>query len=194
VVATVTSASQAIGVCEQLRTDVALFDSRVAAEREAVRDLVSSTPTKVVAFGVSDDEELLACAESGVSGFVPPEASLDVLVSTFDAAARGEMACGPRVAGQLLQHVAALAEKRDLPQTGRKLTARQAEIVRLIGDGLSNKGIAERLGIELPTVKNHVHNILEKLELSSRTEVAVRVAPRPGLAQPLSLPLRRSRT
>ena len=174
IVAAVTHGNEAAITCARLRPDIALLDSHAAAACAAVRELAGAASTKLVALAVPDDNVLLACTESGVSGFVPADASLDVLVETLEQTRRGELNCCPRVAGLMAQRLAALAEARERPHASRGLTARQAQIARLIGEGLSNKEIASQLSIELPTVKNHVHNILEKLELCSRTEVAVR--------------------
>jgi two-component system nitrate/nitrite response regulator NarL len=71
-----------------------------------------------------------------------------------------------------MRRVATLA-RRPRYATSRRLTGREVEIIELIGEGLSNKQIARRLDIELPTVKNHVHNILAKLSLNSRVEAVV---------------------
>src|SRR5439155_827652 len=103
------------------------------------------------------------------------EASIDDLVTVIESVARGEAICSPRVAAGLLRRVAALAAGHggDLPRA--QLTNREREIVRLIDNGLSNKEIARALGIEVATVKNHVHNILEKLQVHRRGEAAARV-------------------
>jgi two-component system, NarL family, nitrate/nitrite response regulator NarL len=78
--------------------------------------------------------------------------------------------------------VAALARERRLDPIEQNLTARELEVLRLIEEGRSNKEIATALSIELPTVKNHVHRILEKLHVHRRSEAAARVR-RHGLAR-----------
>jgi two-component system, NarL family, nitrate/nitrite response regulator NarL len=132
----------------------------------------------VVAIAVSEDEhDVVGLAEAGVSAFVPHGASLDDLVGVVVAVAAGGSVCTPRITAVLLAHVAALAasgralSQRRLPH----LTARELEVVDLIAEGLSNKEIASRLRIELPTVKNHVHNLLDKLEVRRRTDAVARV-------------------
>ena len=84
------------------------------------------------------------------------------------------------MAGALLRHVGRLAEQQRRALGGGKLTNREHEIVLLIADGLSNKEIARELHIELPTVKNYVHNLLEKLDVATRGQAAalVRTLPR----------------
>lgn len=101
---------------------------------------------------------------------------------SINAVMRGEVLCSPRIARLAFDRVSTLARRVDHGYTineGR-LTRREAEIVRLIDDGLSNKEIAARLHIELSTVKNHVHNILDKLHLRNRYSV-VKYAKAQGL-------------
>jgi len=83
--------------------------------------------------------------------------------------------CSPRVAGALLRRIAALATDGRSDRVPAHLTNREREIMGLIDEGLSNKEIAKRLRIEVATVKNHVHNILEKLQVHRRGEAAARV-------------------
>jgi DNA-binding NarL/FixJ family response regulator len=133
-----------------------------------------ATPeAKIIALGVEDDEDIvLACAEAGVSGFVPPEGTLDDLLATVESVRRGEILCSPRTAGVLLRRVASLAGNRDSAWIELRLTRRELQIVQLIDEGCSNKEIARLLTISLATVKNHVHNILEKLDVTRRSEAA----------------------
>jgi two-component system nitrate/nitrite response regulator NarL len=155
--------------------DVAVVDlagpggpAAVSAIRDGVPDL------KVIALGIRElESDLLPWAEAGVDGFVSPQATLDDLLSVVDSVARGETLCSPRMTAALLRHVGTLArEQRSPPSTTWSLTARESEIAGLIDEGLSNKEIAQRLCIELPTVKNHVHNLLEKLGVRRRGEAA----------------------
>jgi two-component system, NarL family, nitrate/nitrite response regulator NarL len=85
------------------------------------------------------------------------------------------MPCSPKLAATLLRRVAALAQEQRSPSALDSLTIRERQIVGLIGDGLSNKEIASGLKIEVATVKNHVHNILEKLNVTRRSEAAALV-------------------
>jgi DNA-binding NarL/FixJ family response regulator len=97
------------------------------------------------------------------------------LIATLASVVRDEMACSPRIAAALLRRVASLAVERSPWPSGARLTARELEVLGLIDEGLSNKQIAGRLCIELATVKNHVHNILEKLQVGRRSEAALQV-------------------
>jgi two-component system nitrate/nitrite response regulator NarL len=113
---------------------------------------------------------------------VTPDGSLDDLASAVASVRRGEVLCSPGMAAGLFRRVAALARERGLDPIEEKLTARELEVLRLIEEGRSNKEIASLLSIEVPTVKNHVHRILEKLHVHRRSEAAAR-ARRHGLSR-----------
>jgi DNA-binding NarL/FixJ family response regulator len=169
------AAARAQGVA--LAPDIVLFDMSVAGGASTLLSIVQATPSaKVVALGIAGgDDTVIACFEAGAAGYVPPDGSLLELQECISMAARNEVSCSPRIAAQLARRLASLANatrsERPMPQ----LTAREAEILQLIDEGLSNKAIAHRLCIEVPTVKNHVHNILEKLEVTRRGEAAARL-------------------
>jgi two-component system, NarL family, nitrate/nitrite response regulator NarL len=130
----------------------------------------------VLALTVPNREtEILAFAEAGIAGFVTLEASVAELVEAIESVARGEALCSPSVAAALLRRLASLAHSRTSADPTGPLTAREREILALIDEGLSNKQIAQRLRIELPTVKNHVHHILVKLGADRRAEAAALV-------------------
>lgn len=155
----------------ELEADLLLADASLLSEARVLRLRGRYPALKIVALGAFDEpDEVVAYAEAGVQGFVTREQALDELVRTLESVVRGEMHCAPHVAAALLHRVAATAGRRASGRgaTVTRLTARELEIVDLLADGLSNKEIARRLSIEVPTVKNHVHNILEKLEVRSR--------------------------
>jgi DNA-binding NarL/FixJ family response regulator len=107
----------------------------------------------------------------GVAGYVTRGASMDDVLEAIQAAARGEVRCSPRVAGFLFRHIASLAkEQSPSPVQTSALTARESQILELLRQGMTNKMISRRLGIELPTVKNHVHSVLAKLGVHRRAE------------------------
>jgi two-component system nitrate/nitrite response regulator NarL len=152
--------------------EVVLFDMATIGSLDVVRAITAAAPAiRVVALAVAEaEEEIVSCAEAGIAGYVPREGSVDDLVATIESVARGEARCSPQVTAALLRRVAALAAERNGEGSGRTLTPRQLEIVRLIGEGLSNKQIARRLCIELSTVKNHVHAALGKLGTHRRAD------------------------
>lgn len=159
---------------KRLAPDVVLLDMATAESYQTARELRILAPeTPVVAIGVADsDPEILVCAELGAAGYVTRDGSLAELVATVQRAARGELVCSPRTAGTLVRRLATLAAERGSDSMRTRLTRRECEIAALIQQDLSNKEIATRLGIEVATVKNHVHNLLEKLNIHRRVEAA----------------------
>jgi two-component system, NarL family, nitrate/nitrite response regulator NarL len=131
----------------------------------------------IVALAVAEaDEDVVQWAEAGVSGLVSREATLAELLDAIEAAAKDEVLTSPGVTAALLRRAASLPRqtRRDAPA----LTRRERQIVRLISRGLSNKEIATSLRIELATVKNHVHNILEKLRVGGRADAVLAASER----------------
>jgi DNA-binding NarL/FixJ family response regulator len=142
---------------------------------------------RIVAFAVAEvDRNVLACAEAGICSYVAQDASAEDLVNAVILAMRGEMACSPRIAGFLYRRVAESTAPSHLLETA--LTHREREIAGLVSEGLPNKEIARRLRLGNPTVKNHVHNILQKLDIQRRGQIAsLQLAP-VAPAQPTKLP------
>jgi two-component system, NarL family, nitrate/nitrite response regulator NarL len=171
VVGTAAAAGDALGRIRLLEPDVVLLDTAVAGMFELVRNLGdAAAPIPVIALALPERaSEVLACAEAGVSGYVTQDASLDDLAGTIRGVLRGELRCPPRIAATLFKRVAALAAP-GRPALATVLTAREREVLAVLDEGLSNKQIAARLCIEIATVKNHVHHILEKLQVASRSE------------------------
>jgi two-component system, NarL family, nitrate/nitrite response regulator NarL len=159
------------------RVDVILLEAATACETRVVQDLARLAPeAKVVAYGVLDEErQVLRCAEAGAAAFVTGEATGEQLVSAILGVGRGEINCSPRVTALLVNRLQSLSQGLAPGVTHARLTLRERGIVTLIDEGLSNKEIASRLGIELCTVKNHVHHILEKLQVTRRTQAAASV-------------------
>jgi DNA-binding NarL/FixJ family response regulator len=153
---------------------VILLDMSTPDSHALAREMRASAPSiPVVALGIAESEaEVLACAEAGIAGYVTRDESVDELVETVNSVVQGELRCSARVAGSLVRRVAALAAERDPALAETRLTDREFEIVRLLEMRFSNKEIAVRLGIEVATVKNHVHNLLEKLNVHRRADAA----------------------
>ena len=131
----------------------------------------------LVALAIEDnDDDVVAWAEAGVSGLVTPNTALDGLTATLESVARGGARCSPRATAALFRRVAGLAGQYLRAAAGSeppaRLTPREREVIALIDRGLSNKQIASQMQIELATVKNHVHAILEKLHVERRGEAA----------------------
>lgn len=124
---------------------------------------------------VETEAEVIAWARAGVSGYVPRSAGLSDLVGVLKGIVRGEQSCSSQIVGGLLRWIAGARHVSEMPPQGARLqalTAREQQVVVLVGAGLSNKEIARRLKIGLATTKSHVHNLLGKLELARRSQVA----------------------
>jgi two-component system, NarL family, nitrate/nitrite response regulator NarL len=169
---------------ELLMPDVVLLDMVMVDAFAVAKQIPRVSPrTCIVALGMPEVEaEIIACAEIGIAGYVPRGGSLDDAFEAVHAVARGELRCSPRIAGFLFRHIATISHERSSPRPAAGLTAREAQILRLLQDGLSNKMISRNLGIELPTVKNHVHSLLAKLGVHRRAE-AVSLIQRAARAQ-----------
>ena len=174
----VAGVGEVIGDLERLRPDVILLDLSLPS-REGLGDarwIRGIFPgAKILMTGLSElESDILGCFEAGAAGCLLEAASLEDLLNHVQAVATGEVLCSPRVAGLLASQIRDASRERELRQVLGlpNLTRRELEIVALIEEGLSNKEIAVRLTIELPTVKTHIHNILEKLQLDGRREAA----------------------
>jgi two-component system, NarL family, nitrate/nitrite response regulator NarL len=161
-----------------LRPAVLLLDMSIPDGVEIASAVRRAEPTVgIVAFAAASDEEAqLACVEAGITGFVPRDGGLRELVEATVRVVQGEIFCSPQVIGSTFRRLAELsAAGRGIAASAPVVSARERQIVDLIDRGLSNKEIAARLQIGLATVKNHVHNILEKLQVARRGEVAARL-------------------
>jgi DNA-binding NarL/FixJ family response regulator len=128
---------------------------------------------RVVAFAVADvDESVLACAEAGIASYVTQNGSSEDLVASVRAALRGELVCSPRIAGLLFSRMGTMCDSRHTAFADALLTRRELEVARLVARNLPNKEIARQLRLGPTTVKNHVHNILQKLNIHRRGDVA----------------------
>lgn len=144
---------------------------------QAAKQLHAYAPeSKILMLDVPDREaDILSCIEdAGASGYLLRDASADDVLRAVEALARGETLCSPRIAHLLCSRISTLAQRDGgaglVDDAG--LTRREREIIGLIERGLCNKEIAVHLCIEVQTVKNHVHNILDKLQLQDRREAA----------------------
>jgi DNA-binding NarL/FixJ family response regulator len=176
VVGAAPSGDEALEQIKRLRPDVALIDIGMPGKDgiEVTQALHQEAPeVKVIILGMVDlTDEIMACIEAGAAGYALKETSFDHLVETIRSAHRGESLCSPQMAASLFSRIAELAGERILsvPSSSVKLTPRELEIVNAVADGLANKEIAQQLSIETQTVKNHIHNILDKLQLHTRLE------------------------
>jgi DNA-binding NarL/FixJ family response regulator len=157
----------------QLAPDVLLLDVAAPRALQLTRPAVAVAPgLRVVAFAVAEiAADVLACAEAGICGYVAKDGSVEDVVAAVLRARSGELVCSPRIAASLFERVGALST-RTRPQPALDgLTCREIEIARLVARGLSNKAIARDLRLSVATIKNHVHNVLQKLQLERRGDI-----------------------
>ena len=119
-------------------------------------------------------EDLVQYVEAGVCGFVLKDATFDDFLATIRSVARGVNVLPPLLAQSLFSQIVEHATRKSKgnPFASVRMTNREREVIALISEGLSNKDIAQRLHLATDTVKSHVHNILEKLALHTRLEIA----------------------
>jgi NarL family two-component system response regulator LiaR len=174
----------AVEMVRQLQPDVVLMDlvmprlDGIAATRQ-VKSL--GTGAKVIALtSFTEDDKVIPAIQAGASGYLLKDVSPDDLVEAIRAAHRGEARLHPDIARKLMEQVARQAGPVQEPPV-EELTERERQVVRLVAQGSSNQVIARQLVISEKTVKTHVSNILGKLQLADRTQLAI-YAIRQGLA------------
>lgn len=157
--------------------DVILVDLRGALPATVARLLKAACPTaRLVAFGLSEtDRDVFACAASGFAGYVAVDSGADDLYRAVLDASQGRMRCAPHIAAAMFVRLGDLLCPAVGTMPFAQLTARETEILELADQGRSNKEIARHLRISCATVKNHMHNILQKLQVSRRGEAAARL-------------------
>jgi DNA-binding NarL/FixJ family response regulator len=164
--------------------DSQLRHPRAAAMAAHVRESVGHA--KLIVFGsASGREDLFECVQAGIDGCVLEESSLKELQEAIDRVLRGEMFCSRELVFQIFRRFSSTscASCRHKVLESVELSPRELEVVRLIGAGLSNKQIAGRLSLSLYTVKNHVHNLIGKLDVENRREAVASVRRRLPLAR-----------
>jgi DNA-binding NarL/FixJ family response regulator len=173
----VADAAGAMRLLENAGFEIVLLNMATIGSVGMCRELAwAAGAARLIALAVSGhDEEVAACAEAGVFSYVlrdqPPAAVIDAVAG----AARGETSCPPQVAAALIRRVSLLSAVVPTAAPAAGLTRRESEILTLIEHGMSNKEIAGTLCIQVRTVKNHVHNLLEKLQVKRRGQAAALV-------------------
>ncbi len=183
--------TEAVAVAGESLPDVVLMDIRMPKSSgiEACRATKEVAPSaKIVMLTISDEEEdLFEAIRAGASGYLLKDIPLDEVADAVRAVHGGQSLINPSMAGKLLSEFATLA-KRDTEEEEAqhvappKLTDREMEVLKLVARGMNNRDIAKELFISENTVKNHVRNILEKLQIHSRME-AVMIAVRQKLIE-----------
>jgi DNA-binding NarL/FixJ family response regulator len=161
-----------------------LIDVTQGIDLYDVRSIAAERPQlALVALGLSEQrQDVIRCGRAGFSGYVSRESSVDALCKALGDVAQGRLACPAEISGGLLRALFRSDDMKDDPGLEHALTPRESDVLQLIGRGLSNKEIARELILSVATVKHHVHNVLEKLNLARRAQAMRRVRDAPWLA------------
>ena len=172
---------EAVRLANELKPDVLVMDVRMPKMSgvEATRRIKADYPeVKVLVLTAHDDDEyIFALLQAGANGYLLKTAEIDELVKAIRTVALGQSALAPTVAGKV---VAQFASGKSLPEVLHEseddhegLTDRELGILKLVGQGLSNKQIGKELFISYRTVEDHLSNIFSKLNVRSRTEAVM---------------------
>jgi two-component system, NarL family, response regulator LiaR len=168
----------ALRLVSELAPDVVVMDLNMPGLTgvETTRQLTGIAPhTRVVVLTISvDDEDVMDAVMAGACGYLLKDSSIDELIAGIRAAAGGESLISPHIAAKLLQRLRAKTADVAAARTIRtELSERELEVLRLIAIGKDNADIARELFISPKTVKNHISNILMKLQIENRIQAAV---------------------
>lgn len=161
----------------ETKPDLVLLDLARANATQCARLLNAASPnSKLVAFALAEvNDDVFDCAAAGFSGYVPSESGADELYHALLDAAVGRLTCSPHITAALFDRLSKLLREKELHDALPALTSREREVLSLTEKGFSNKEIARRLVISSATVKNHMHNILQKLQVSRRGQAVARL-------------------
>jgi DNA-binding NarL/FixJ family response regulator len=167
----------AIRVVREVAPDIVVMDLNMPGMSgvEATREITSFAPlTRVVVLTISDqDEDVMDAIVAGACGYLVNDSSIQELIRGIKAAAVGESLISPPIAAKVLQRVRAVTLDMGAQTIRAELSERELEVLRLIANGKDNSQIAEALHISPKTVKNHISNILMKLQIDNRIQAAV---------------------
>ncbi len=179
VVGEASDGAEAVTRAAEMLPDIVLMDVRMPRRSgieacTAIKDTVPSA--KIVMLTISDEEaDLYEAIKAGASGYLLKEISIDEVAASIRAVAGGQSLISPSMAGKLLTEFATMikrdGERQQVPAP--RLTEREMDVLKLVARGLNNRDIGAQLFISDNTVKNHIRNILEKLQLHSRMEAVV---------------------
>ena len=179
VVGEASDGTEAVETAAETLPDIVLMDVRMPKRGgidacTAIHDVAPST--KIIMLTISDEEaDLYDAIKAGAMGYLLKEISIEEVADAIRAVVQGQSLISPSMASKLLNEFAAMVKKTDERQQvpAPRLTDREMEVLKLVAKGLNNRDIAKQLFISENTVKNHIRNILEKLQLHSRMEAVV---------------------
>lgn len=178
IVGAASGGSEAVKLALQTKPDVVLMDVKMPGVDgvQATRAIRASLPqTQVIMLTVSDrDEDLFGAVKAGARGYLLKNVAEEALVEAIRRVSAGEAMLSPHLAARLLDEMAGRRQPAPCENDQGSLTQREAEILALASQGLTNREIADRLHLSLHTVKTHVRHILDKLHAKNRAEAATR--------------------
>ncbi|HET8892972.1 MAG TPA: response regulator transcription factor [Gaiellaceae bacterium] len=177
--------AEAVRIVREIAPDVVVMDLNMPGMGgvDATRHISAIAPlTRVVMLTISDeDTDVMDAILAGACGYLLKDSSIEDLISGIEAAAKGESLISPTIAAKVLQRVRATSANPEIAtQIRAELSDREIEVLKLIANGKDNAVIAGELHISPKTVKNHISNILMKLQIDNRIQAAV-YAVRSGL-------------
>jgi DNA-binding NarL/FixJ family response regulator len=186
VLAEAVNGAEAVKLVRELAPDVVVMDLNMPTMSgvDATRLITAQSPlTRVIVLSISDeDADVMDAIVAGACGYLLKDSSIAEVVSGIRSAAVGASLISPVIASKVLQRVRATTADTDIAETIRtELSDRELEVLKLIANGKDNAQIAAELVISPKTVKNHISNILMKLQMQNRIQAAV-YAVRSGLA------------
>ena len=166
-----------VALAESAAPDVVLLDVRMPrlSGIEACQAIKELVPTaKLIMLTVSDEEaDLYEAVKSGASGYLLKDSSIEQVAQAVRVVADGQSLISPSMAVKLIDEFKALSRPNPQGAGALRITDRELQVLRLVATGMNNRDIAAELFISENTVKNHVRNILEKLQLHSRMEAVM---------------------
>jgi DNA-binding NarL/FixJ family response regulator len=169
---------EALDIVREVAPDVVVMDLNMPGMGgvEATRHISKVAPlTRVVMLTISDeDNDVIDAILAGACGYLLKDSSIHDLIAGISAASRGESLISPTIASKVLQRLRASSKQPEIENTIRaELSDREIEVLKLIANGKDNAMIAAELHISPKTVKNHISNILMKLQIDNRIQAAV---------------------
>jgi DNA-binding NarL/FixJ family response regulator len=177
VVGEASGGADALRVVREIAPDVVVMDLNMPGMTgvEATREITAVAPlTRVVVLTISDeDDDVMDAIVAGACGYLVKDSSIEELMRGIHAAAIGESLISPPIASKVLQRMRAVTLDQGAETIRAELSERELDVLRLIANGKDNAEIAEALHISPKTVKNHISNILMKLQIENRIQAAV---------------------
>jgi DNA-binding NarL/FixJ family response regulator len=166
--------AEAVALTDSAAPDVVVLDLMMPGMDgpTAIGGIRRARPTCqiLILTSFTDSDQVVTALRAGAAGCMIKDSSPEELLAAIRAVARGEGALHPVVAQRLVQHIARPQPRRD---GYSELTSRELEVVRCVGRGMANQQIADQLQVSIRTVHTHIRNILDKLDLESRIQIAL---------------------